>query len=376
MIKVISSANLLSMVDAIKSRARPTTADVGNSKAVVIYLSLGWKRTDDPPAGNFDLNNREDDAQLAAGSQQPLFLGSPVMKKSHHQKNKEKRSASQTSSSEGQKIFHWLYSHKDSPYLHKLPLDFRPFIIEEYKDDTNERSTIMTLIDEEIEDLDVTDFPSISFLETSERLEIFFPLNKEYPPTNGGLPKSAFNKPGQGGTKPKDKFEKLTDNVSSLVEVIATAFGTPTTSTGLGNSEDNRVAEFISITRDNTSYSLPVSSINPNFNDNNEGNAAAAAAAVSPVAPAAANRTTTGLDVLKKFAAETRSKGINLFPKASADDIYMYSFDGTKLRSDQFQALLLSTIIKTMVGTERTKQIIMTVEQKQTVVEEEYAVGF
>ena len=210
-------------------------------------------------------------------------------------------------------------------------------------------------------------------METSERLEIFFPLNKEYPPTNGGLPKSAFNKAGQGGTKPKDKFDKLTDNVSSLVEVIATAFGTPTTSTGTGDSEDNRVAEFISITRDNTSYSLPVSSIKPNRN-NGGGNAEATA--VSPATPAAANRTTTGLDVLKKFAAETKAKKISLFPKPSSGDIYIYAFDGTELRSDQFQQLLLKTIIK-VTGKERTKKIVMTIVQEQAVpYEDDYDVAF
>ena len=221
MIKITSSAHLLSMVDTIKSRARPTTADVGDSKAVVIYLSLGWKRTDDPPAGDFNLNNREDDEKLTAGSQQPVFHASPVSKKSHHQKNKERRKASQTSSNEGLKIFHWLYSHKDSPYLHKLPLEFRPGVIEEYKDDTNERSRIMALIDDGIEDLETTDFPSIEYLKENEKLNIFFPLHKEYPPTNGGLPTWGL-KSGKAGTRPKTMDVQLGEQVGGLVKVVGT----------------------------------------------------------------------------------------------------------------------------------------------------------
>ena len=228
----------------------------------------------------------------------------------------------------------------------------------------------MALIDDEIEDLEVTEFPSIDYLEQVEGLDVFFPLNKEYPPTNAGLPKLALSKSGQGGTKPKDKFDKLTDNVSSLVEIMTTAFGTPTTtSTGPGDSEDNRVAEFISITRDNTSYSLPVASIKPNRN--NEQNAAAA---VSPAPPTA--NLITGLDVLKKFAAETRAKRIGLFPRASEGGINIYAFDGTEFRSDQFQQLSLNAIIK-VTGQERTKKIIMTIVQEQTVPDEDdYDVAF
>ena len=366
MIKMKSSANLLSMVDTIKSRARPMTADVGDSKAVVIYLSLGWKRTDDPPAGDFDLNNREDDEKLTAGSQQPVFHASPVSKKSHHQKNKERRKASQTSSNEGLKIFHWLYSHKDSPYLHKLPLEFRPGVIEEYKDDTNERSRIMAFIDDGIEDLEETDFPSIEYLKEVEKFDIFFPLHKEYPPTNGGLPEFGLKPGGKAGTRPKTMDEQLGEQVGGLVSVV----GTLAKQLGTGHRE----AEFICITQGSESFTLPVSAIKPNRNNERQG-AAAVAAAVSPVAPAAANRM-TGLDVLKTFLVQTKANGISLFPRASPGDVYKYAFDGTKLRSDQFQALPLSTIIKTTVGTERTKQIEMTIEQKQTVVEEEYDAGF
>ena len=98
-----------------------------------------------------------------------------------------------------------------------------------------------------------------------------------------------------------------------------------------------------------------------------------ATAAVSPVAPVAAN-CVTGLDVLKKFAAETKAKRIGLFPRASEGGINIYAFDGTEFRSDQFQQLSLKTIIK-VTGKERTKKIVMTIKQEQTV-EEDFDVGF
>ena len=78
---------------------------------------------------------------------------------------------------------------------------------------------------------------------------------------------------------------------------------------------------------------------------------------------------------MKKFAAETKAKKIGLFPKLSPGDIYIYAFDGTELRSDQFQQLMLKTIIK-VTGKERTKKIIMTIKQEEQTVEEDYVVGF
>ena len=48
----------------------------------------------------------------------------------------------------------------------------------------------------------------------------------------------------------------------------------------------------------------------------------------------------------------------------------MYTFDGTEFRSDQFQQLLLKTIIK-VTGKERTKKIVMTIVQEQTIQEDD-----
>ena len=70
-----------------------------------------------------------------------------------------------------------------------------------------------------------------------------------------------------------------------------------------------------------------VTSIKPN--PNNGGNApAVVAATVLPVAPTA-NRITCR-DVLQTFAAETKAKRINLFPRASVGGIYIYTFDGSE----------------------------------------------
>ena len=173
----------------------------------------------------------------------------------------------------------------------------------------------MALIDDGIEDLEETDFPSIEYLKVVEKLNIFFPLHKEYPPTNGGLPSWGL-KPGKAGTRPKTMDEQLGEQVGGLVNVV----GTLAKQLGTGHRE----AEFISITRDNTSYSLPVSSIQPNHNTG--GNTAAA---VSPAPPTA--NVITGRDVLKTFAVQTKAKRINLFPRKSPGDIYIYTFDGTEL---------------------------------------------
>ena len=352
--KITSTIHLLKKIEVLQGRSRPKYDEVGDSKALVLPLSLGWKQNDDAAIVDRDLTNRETDKELAAGSQQPNFIGSPCTMKTKLLKRKEKRSASQTSSSEGQKIFHWLYSHTNSPYRHKLPLDFRPFVIQEFSTDTEERREIMAFIDGEIEELEENDFPSIDFLDKVEKLDVFFPLNKEYPPTNAGLPKFALT-PGKAGTRPKTMDEQLGEQVGGLVSVV----GTLAKQLGTGHGE----AEFISITRDNTSYSLPVSSIQPNHNTG--GNTAAA---VSPAPPTV--NVITGRDVLKTFAVQTKAKRIKLFPRASPGDIYIYAFDGTELRSDQFQQLLLKTIIK-VTGKERTKKIVMTIVQEQTVPDED-----
>ena len=363
--KVTSSANLLDKVSRLKNRSRPKVASVGGSKALVIPMSLGWKRDDDPDAVDLDLEDLDVHLQLAAGSQQSNFHGSPLLKKSTRLSRKEKRSATQTSSSEGMQIFQWLYSHKDSPYHHLIPLDLRPSIIQEFSTDTDERRVIMAFIDQETESLEINDFPSIEFLSRVERLAVFFPLNKEYPPEASGLPKFALTS-GKAGRGPKTKDELIAEKVGSLIGVVGTL------ADKLDNNQD-REAEFICITQGGESFTLPVSSIKPNRNNGENAAAAAVAAAVSPVAPVAVNRI-TGLDVLKKFAAETKAKKIGLFPRASPGDIYIYAFDGSEFRSDQFQQLWLKTIIK-VTGKERTKKIVMTIKQKQSV-EEDFDVGF
>ena len=223
---------------------------------------------------------------------------------------------------------------------------------------------IMAFIDQGIEDLDATNFPSLDFLSSVERVAVFFPLNKEYPPEASGLPKSALTS-GKDGRGPKTKDELIAGQVGSLIGVVGTL------AEKLDTNQD-REAEFICITQGNTSYSLAVSSIKPNRNKGNAV-AAAVAVAVSPVAPVAVNHITSH-DVLKKFAAETKAKKIGLFPRKSPGDIYIYAFDGSEFRSDQFKQLLLKAIIK-VVGKERTKKIVMTIKKEQ-MVEEDFDVGF